>query len=266
MGGGGIVSIAILIIVVWQIVSAIISHAQEQKRRQAEAEARRARAGGGSGPTSTKLSPGQLQQGSSTAGGPVVGTPQSKLDELAARRQQQLEELRRRRESGRQTAPSGGSTASAPARRTSQWEAESQLRTGQQQGGPGRPSRTTQAIPSGSSRRMSPGEKQRLIHEQQRAARQQQEETRLREVQKLERRRREEAEVPGAYAAGEIGVEAARRSERDAYLLAVVAAPDQPITSEHIQQNLHHRAALRQLIVMKEILDPPVSMREPRYG
>jgi hypothetical protein len=95
-------------------------------------------------------------------------------------------------------------------------------------------------------------------------SKQRQQQARLRQAEELARRQRQEEQVPSPYAAGEIGVAAARRSEREAYGIAVPRLPDEQIRIGRVQQLLQNRATLRELIVMKEILDQPVSLREPR--
>jgi hypothetical protein len=269
-GGSGLITIIILIAVVWQIISMIIAHAQQQKQRQAEAEARRQQLLSGGGQRGgERATPAALAGGARGQSHPKM----SKLDELAARRQQQLEELRRRRETGRKPAPAApGTQPRAGSTTASEWESSAQLRTGQRTtSGVGlpidiEPRRVPTTQPS---RRLSPGQKQQALQEQQRVARQrqqqQQQQARLLRAEELARRQREEHELATSpYAAGEIGVAEARRSEREAYGIAVPAAPDEPVQLGRVQQLLRNRATLRELIVMKEVLDQPVSLREPR--
>lgn len=268
MPGGGLFTIIIIIVVVWQIIGGIIAHTQQQKQKQAEAEARRQRPGASRAQGERPSSPAALAGGDRGQSSPKM----SKLDELAARRQQQLDELRKRRESGSQ-----GATARTPAKSasSSQWESSAQLRTGQTSAGAGLP---TNIEPRGTSatrspKRMSPGQKQQQVQQQQRLARQQQIELQQQQRATLQRerqlsQRRDAAELDratGPYSAGEIGVVAVRKSERDAYGLAAPTAPDEPIRIDRVSQLLYDRATLRELIVMKEVLDTPVSLREPRF-
>lgn len=266
---GTLVTIFILIAVVWQIISVIVAHAQQQKQRQAEAEARRQQVAARGGPQGSKRS-------SPTASPGEAHPKLSKLDELAARRQQQLEELRRRHESGRQPASaSSGAQSSTESASTSQWESSTQLRTSQTSAGAGLPTTIERrgAPTTRPSKRPSPGQKQQRLQEQQRLARQQQQQlqqqqrSRMQREDQLSQRRRDDAidRATGPYSAGEIGVAAARKSEHDAYGLAAPTAPDEPVRLARVSQLLHNRATLRELIVMKEVLDAPVSLREPRF-
>lgn len=262
-GGSALITIIVLIAVVWQIISVIVAHAQQQKQRQAEAQARRQRAAGGGGGAAKSQNAGAS---------PLSGEKQperSKLDELAARRQQQLEELRQRHATGRQAAPAGAQSRSDSPSTKSQWESSTQLRTGQ----------TSVELPTDvdprsapttkPSRRSSPGRSQQKLQEQQRTARRQQEEM---QRQQRERRQQQQARPDrriepqvDPQAIGEVSP-APSTAVRDAYMLVAPSPPDQPVHSERVHQLLHNRATLREMIVMKEVLDVPVSLREPRFA
>jgi len=269
--GSGLFTIIILIAVVWQIISVIVAHAQQQKQKQAEAEARRQRALSGAGDSRGRTPPTQAT--SSGVADRGAQPKMSKLDELAARRQQQLEELRRRRQSsgrpptGVSESP-GRATSRVPRTRDSGTEAH----LGQSPGLELPIELEPRSAPSGRmSRGASPGQSHRTAQDQQRLARQKQQ-----QQQQLSRRRGAEAEArrladtertQAARTAGTGDVIAAGSPpagvERDAYRLSAPAIPDEAVSLNRVQHLLHHRATLRELIVMKEVLDPPVGMREP---
>lgn len=239
-----------LLYVAWHIISGLIAQAEKKKKQESQIEltSKRKAIGDSYQPTQIEsLSPRQqLNPGSSR--------PRSRTEELAARRQAQLEELRLRR-AGRSTRSRG----------------QTQIRVGTP------PSAPVTGIQAPSTVRSSKTIKLRKadlksIHRQQELQKQQNAEL---ERQKLEQTRAASVAEGHRQAAKEAHMRAERESfhhKAEEELLkplgqrASVSAYDIRTKSEGVSRNqikarLSRRATLRELFLLKELIDPPVALR-----
>jgi hypothetical protein len=239
--------IVIIVIILWQVIASAVQNAakkQQQRQMAEEAQQRRSRAATqtGSGPrlaTSTRAP--------TRPGGAPVGLPtQTRKDDLAARRQAQLEELRRRRSQGASPAPT---IRTAPTTMGQPGTQPVPVPTRQPDivAGPTRTQRTELAKARAAeerTRRRRETRKQRKSAQTQRAAAV--EPVAVPAEAPAPRRPRVETPVePDAYE-----TQRSRTSERAAALVA----------------RLGDRDTLRDLFVLKEILDQPVALRPKRVG
>jgi hypothetical protein len=235
--------IIILIYVISHVVSALAKQAakrKEQERQRQMAERRRIEAGGALTPPTL---PGAKRVdpmfGGSTGtlsptpvpGSRRIGTP---ADDLAARRREQIDQLRQRRE-GRRAGQAAQPRSTAPAR-------------------PGGLS----SDPFAATR-----------EEQQRRA---SELARARREQDLRSSKKQEAEIQRRREQTRKAAQKAERARRQA-VAEQASAPKSPTLgpmSGHLspprgqhRAALHDRQALRQLLVLKELIDPPLALRGP---
>lgn len=232
--------IIILIAVVWNIITTIIQHSQA--KRQEEEAKRRARDQGSQA--------GQVSR-SRTAQTQTAGTPsqRARLDDLAARRQAQLEELRQRRaekSTGQQhqrqqriTRGAGGSEATARAEQTRQRD------------------------------RLSGSERQRAVSQQRESQRYKDRESALRREQETYQQQQQALEIPRRQ-------RPQRRREEPTPIEAAALGTAEEISRveveevrkevrrriERIRTQLQNPGSLRDMIVMKELLDVPPGLRD----
>jgi colicin import membrane protein len=250
-----IITMVILVSVIWQVVSSIIENAAKRKEQQRIRELAQRRRGA----PETAVSAGDAapRPELARASAPPTAAPssprmQTRAEELAARRQAQLEELRKRRSGqGRPTAPT-------------------QVRIA-----PQTPTSASQGIPTMQGRRGQPIVSRPADPASIRRA---QEAERLRQLQ-VQRRRQQELLAAGQAEAREKTLADARRqAERAAALKRAAAARraaaaprgaggvlltpiDGRITSGRLQSLLRDRRSIRELFVLKELLDPPLATR-----
>ncbi|HRP62774.1 MAG TPA: hypothetical protein PK400_05735 [Phycisphaerales bacterium] len=238
-------TIIFLLWIAWMVVSAIINLKAEKKKQEREAELakmRRAQIAGGQGDSPSNASAGTSEGG-------------TRLDDVIARRKAQLEELRAQR-----TARKGSQPVSSEAR----------LPPGQQQilipgKTPPTIGRTPQQTPTRSGGLFgtaSPQDRGPARAQQAEATRARQEaQRRAREAQE-QRKRAEEARVAAEQRtklARQQAEAAARRSEEKAAAVERISAPRKQTTS--FRAMLSSPRSLRQAILLKELLDKPVSLR-----
>lgn len=256
---GKLFSILVMVMIVWQVINGIIESAAKRKEQERLRQLSKRRATGAEGGPPRQTGGPQQARMRSESAAPASQRTRSRAEELAARRQAQLEELRKRR------AGQGRAPKSATAGRT-------QVRIGQP-GGPasGRPG-------SIGSPQQRPGELigQGADFEAQRRAR----EAERRRREQLEARRREEARAAEqAEARRKALAEARAKASREAFHRRAeagvvqlrgkpsVARPERgagaPVQPSAVKRRLKDRAMLRELFVMKELIDPPVALRDP---
>jgi hypothetical protein len=238
--------IIFLLFVVWQIISAVINSVNANKQQQRAQDLAKQR------------------RGEADASGDEQTTPQSRLDDLAARRKAQLEELRRRRETGgTETTMVAGPTA-APQQRI-----DPTLRTAS----PGRSSNPSPGSSSSSSQRPTQPPPTRTTRRAQSdpwrdrkdAMQREQDAKKARQAQqktKLEKQR--QAQQATASAQQEAAVVQrqrvrADRAARDAAEEAALLVPE----VDSIRSKVHDTNALREMFIIKELLDRPLSLRNP---
>lgn len=218
--------IIFLLFIVWQVVSAIINQINANKQQQRSEELARQRR--------------QTTGGASTA---EESKPSRRVDDLAARRKAQLEELRQRRE-----AESGQNRSTV------------QTRVGGTSGGM---SPTIKSAPT-SPQTESPKRRREQDPWQARQdaiKRQRNEEL----TRKAEQARASQigAAQQRAYREQAAAEADARRRARQAEQKSIEAGETPPaVEGDSIRRMMHRRATLREMFVMKELLDQPVSLRE----
>jgi len=250
-----IITMIILVSVAWQVINSIIENAAKRKEQQRVRELAHRRRGT-SGPVTsagiTAQAPEYARVSAPPTAAPASPRMQTRAEELAARRQAQLEELRKRR--------TGQARPTAPA----QVRIAPQVPVTGSQGIPTMQGRRGQAIVS---RQADPDSIRRV-----------QEAERLRQLQQQRRRQQEMLEAQQAEAREEAMADARRRAERAAAQRRIEAARaaaresravpsvipgliDMRITAGDLQAMLRDRRTIRELFVLKELLDPPLAAR-----
>ena len=250
--------IVLIIYVAAHIIAAMAKKAAERKERErirVEMERRR----GQSGPAQPTSQQAQVagDPGWGQPGGPANPLPSPvrtgrPVDDLVARRQQQLEQLRLRREAGRQGARSAPTRSDTP------------------------PVQRTEAP---RRQNLEPG----LEAEQQRRLREQAEARRVREAN--EARRREDEKHRREKKAG-------RAQERPEQSKRAAPSPDPRVVAKSdrtspvgqtrptaptvrtassqnvgvLRSRLHDPNTIRDLFILKEMIDPPVALRTGHFG
>lgn len=251
--------------IIYQVISSIAENAakkkQEQQLREARERAeaaRRGRAAPGPAASSTGAAPGgpadsaedgrftieDMSRGpraAARADGERPGAEtvaDRRAQELAERRRRQLEELRRRAAAARTGASPAGHGTSVPSRPGPPAPMPS---------APSRPSAT--AATSADSRRRDEAQRRRNEDQRRKSAPRRRDEP---------RRRRETPTAPVRPI--EQSPRQAARAARSEVGPPPAGGGDTPSTAE-IRAMLRDPAALRRAIVLKELLDPPVSLR-----
>lgn len=215
--------IIFLLVVVWQIVSAIINQANANKQqKQAEDSARTRRE----------------SQASSDPEAAEAASPRSRVDKLAARRKAQLEELRKRRDKERQQARTSQSR-STQTRVGSQQQAPQQSRQGPT------PQHGTAHAPRS---RNNPWQPRKEAESRPHAA-------------EAKSSTQEASTRETAEAKARVERQAARA--RLVYEPDASTEEAQSAFRSDIGKSLRSKRELRRLFVMKELLDRPLSLRSP---
>ena len=241
----------VLFIIALQVISGIIQHRKKQQERKAREEAMRQRV----------LAQGGVVYDRPSQAGPVAIAPPTTTGtppELESRRKAQLEQLRQRRESRR------GSVA----------DVQTRIPTSAPRRGMPVPTQFPQRRPSAADQSILASEQARL--------RAQEATRRAREAERIRREQQarlmaatQEAEDLAAHEAYEKGFHAvAGESDAAAHGVRVQATAasltlDRQRTIDRagaagasILERLSQPAALREMIVLREILDRPVSLRD----
>lgn len=239
---GRLISLFVLITIVYQVITLIINQANAKKERERARELSRQK-GGQARPTErdrqSDASSAQTRESAASAPG-----RQSRLDDLAARRQQQLEELRRR---------ARGASSGA------------QVRTGT---GAPRQGRTPTLGPGSTPRQSSqagPGNVAARIEQDAAARRERKKREYDRQVRAQQARQREQEEALTVQRASDqraaLAASAAAQRVQDEEAARQLAAPDATLSS--LTRALRDRRSLRQAIILNELLNPPLSLRDP---
>ncbi len=271
--------ILLLVSAAWQIIGSIAEKQAKKKqqeelaRKRMEASARQ-RAGGGPDATGPA---GETRVGVPSGARPGATDARSRAEEIAARRKAQIEELRRRaaeraRPGGR--AADAGADRGAAGRSPARMADASRTSRSRTHAPPGRPESTpagggTSARAS-SSRSAPPTQRSGMALDWEQMSRQRDQKRAQGREQFEQNTAREEAEsrrrrsATDARRAKEKADAIARRDAR----LAVRAASGTRIggaaslRGTRLREIARNRESLRDLIALKEILDPPVSMRD----
>jgi len=237
----------VVLIVVVQVIAGLVQQAtkkQQQERARELAEQRRRQSGGGEGGRgggSPTRPVGRVQVQTGTA-------EPSRLETLAARRKAQLEELRRRRtaqvragasqvKTGRAAVP-----AAAPAAKSTAMPRVKTIATLKADHGAIRAREAAEA-----RRRQETGQRARQAEEE--SARRKQLERQRRAADRAKRKRKQEA-----------AVQAAARAKVEAVDVYGVSE-ERGGRADRLRQVLSNRRTLRELFIIKELLDAPISLR-----
>jgi hypothetical protein len=252
--------LVVLAIIVLQIVASIIQNRRkEQEKQRAREEAARRRAlaeaqgqAGAAGPGGAVVGQQPSGQMSMAGGGPgaVVSAPRQAVDDLEARRRAQLEQLRQRRDGrriGQPSAMSGGAVAAPP--------------TSPRAGIPSPVARgSVQTHPSSSLGSSD----QARIRQQEADQRARQQALEFREQQRRMGAERDAVERASQERERQRRETVARQAEQRR--TAAAAATAGPVAAATLSQRLHQQTSLRDLMVLKEVLDAPLAMRDPGSG
>lgn len=243
-------TILFLLYLAWHIISGIIAQSEKKKKQESQIElsSKRKAIGDSYQPTQIETLPTRSQPN------PALGPTLSRAEELAARRQAQLEELRLRR-AGRSTTPRGQAQVRAgtpPAAPVTGFQAPTTIR-------PSKAIKRHQADLDS-------------IHLQQEKQRQQKVEL---ERKKLEQNRAAQEAEGRRRVAKEAHMQAEREKfhrkaeagfqkplgQRKSIATNAIGKESGGVTRKRISARLRSRATLRELFILKELLDPPVALR-----
>ncbi len=240
-----LIIIFVLLSVAWRVVNSLIEAATKKREMERQYELTQRRQDGREGVASAPTTM-SVEQSSTLAPG---GAKPSRAQELAARRKAQLEELRKRRAQGApsagrvqtklgSTARSGVSPASTSPRSTGQSIAVTSTNIDQWR-------REQAAMKRKAEQQLQRTELARARQEDEEIRRKAQKELQ-RKLQKQEERKKKKARRDGPDLAGRTPLSKATSGK--------TALSD-------IRRRMMDRQTLRDLFIMKELLDPPVAMR-----
>ena len=245
--------IVVIVILLWQVIGGAVSNASKKQQRERMADAaeerRRQLGGKGAGTPPARSAGGGEAPPRAVGASPGGQTLSARMEDLAARRKAQLDELRRRRAAAKGTSVSTAQVRPSTPRPT----AVARARPAAAVPAPVR-DRAIREIKTGARgvRAAEEARKRELQakfdreHAAQAAAeRREQEADKRRRAEKDARRARQAA---AGLDTGAVTVATRERRERTRH-------------RGHLQALLADRVTLRNLFIMKELLDPPIALR-----
>ena len=240
--------IAMAAYVIYHVVSGLVQEAAKKQKQEGMDAQRRAPRAAGTGQARILLQEGPAAAPPLRPG--VPATRQARIDDLSARRRSQLDQLRARRE-GRRTIQPAELRVGGPAART---------RTTRPALPPGLAPTTRPALPPG----LAPTTPRTIPPVQPRREE-------LRAAQRAERLQRVERGLAAAKRAGAeppmLDIEPIReppgRIAQDSRSAYAIGPRRRGGRAGRLLSQLDNPASLRDLFVLKEVLDPPVAMRGP---
>lgn len=226
--------------VVWQVLTAILNQINANKQQQRAEELAKQR---------------REAAGTTTAEGDGAGG-KSRIDDLAARRKAQLEELRRRREAGRSAQPTTQARVGGPATGTAGSTGVAAPTASRD--------RAIRIEPVGRERKPDPWQarKQEAQRRERDAKREQAQRPQVRAAQQSQQQQLAARERMAQQQRA--AMQAAAQAEK----AAATEAASIPATSiaHAIRRRFSDPQQLREAFILKELLDPPVSIRSDQLG